>query len=83
MVIQGCVGFSRYRNPRVLNSVHTDSLPLGMVYVNPDTKYNKLFKDFMKKKHFAAVDAWGADESHVKDTFDQLEKFVASNVPEK
>jgi dTDP-D-glucose 4,6-dehydratase len=54
-----------------------------MVYVNPDTKYNKLFKDFMKKKHFAAVDAWGADESHVKDTFDQLEKFVASNVPEK
>lgn len=55
----------------------------GMVSVNPETKYYKVFEEFMKKKHRTAVDSWGADETHVKPVFDQLEQFVKDNVPER
>lgn len=58
-------------------------LILGMVSVNPETKYYKVFEEFMKKKHRTAVDSWGADETHVKPVFDQLEQFVKDNVSEK
>lgn len=54
-----------------------------MVSVNPETKYYKVFEEFMNKKHITAVDSWGADESHVKPVFDQLEQFVGDNVPKK
>jgi hypothetical protein len=56
---------------------------IGMVYVNPETPYMKLFEKFLEKKFRTAVDAWGADESHVAPVWDPLEKFIADNVPEK
>ncbi|KAI5781410.1 glycoside hydrolase superfamily [Geopyxis carbonaria] len=55
----------------------------GMVYVDPATPYMKLFEKFLHKKWVTAVDAWGADEAHVKEVWDPLEAWVAQHVPEK
>ncbi|KAF8241652.1 glycoside hydrolase [Wilcoxina mikolae CBS 423.85] len=55
----------------------------GMVYVNSGTKYMKLFEKFLEKKFKTAIDAWGADESHVSHIWGPLEKFIAENVEPK
>ncbi|KAF6752731.1 endo-1,4-beta-glucanase [Ephemerocybe angulata] len=39
----------------------------GMTYVSLETKYMKLFEKFLAKKHRLAVDAWGADDTAVKE----------------
>ncbi|KAG5219449.1 glycoside hydrolase family protein [Salix suchowensis] len=38
----------------------------GMVYTSLDTPYMTLFSKFLAKKHRLAVDAWGADDQHVR-----------------
>ena len=44
----------------------------GMVYVSRETPYMTLFKDFLAKKHRLAIDAWGADDSQVRDVYAPL-----------
>ncbi len=51
-----------------------------MVYVAPETPYRTLFKDFLAKKHRLAVDAWGADDSQVRDIFDPLLKLIEKEI---
>ncbi|KAF5370616.1 hypothetical protein D9758_001953 [Tetrapyrgos nigripes] len=55
----------------------------GMVYVSLDTPYMKLLEKFLEKKHWLAVDAWGADDSHVKDVYEPLIQHVKKEVPEE
>lgn len=52
----------------------------GMVYVSRDTKYMQLFKDFLAKKHRLAADAWGADESYVKPSYQPLIDLIKKEV---
>ncbi|EPQ53140.1 glycoside hydrolase [Gloeophyllum trabeum ATCC 11539] len=44
----------------------------GMVYVSRETPYMQLFKDFLAKKHRLAIDAWGADDTHVRNVYQPL-----------
>ncbi|RPB01189.1 glycoside hydrolase [Choiromyces venosus 120613-1] len=55
----------------------------GMVYINPETAYMKLFKEFLEKKFRLAVDAWGADDSKIRDVYEPFEKFIGDNVDPK
>ncbi|KAL7268716.1 Endo-1,4-beta-xylanase 5 [Rhizina undulata] len=55
----------------------------GMVYVNPHTPYMKLFSKFLDKKFRLAIDAWGADDSKIRDVFEPFEKFISDNVDPK
>ncbi|KIY74357.1 glycoside hydrolase family 5 protein [Cylindrobasidium torrendii FP15055 ss-10] len=55
----------------------------GMVYVDQETPYIKLFKDFLAKKHRCAIDAWGADDSEVKHIYEPLIKHIEESVPAK
>jgi hypothetical protein len=54
-----------------------------MVYTSLDTPYMTTFKDFLAKKHRLAVDAWGADETYVHDTYQPLIDLILKEVPEK
>ncbi|CCG82766.2 putative Glucanase [Taphrina deformans PYCC 5710] len=54
----------------------------GMVYVNPKSPYIKKLGPALAKKKKLAVDAWGTDESKVKDIFDPVERWFQENVPE-
>ncbi|THV02398.1 glycoside hydrolase [Dendrothele bispora CBS 962.96] len=54
----------------------------GMVYVSLDTPYMKLLNKFLEKKHWLAVDAWGADDSHVKDVYEPLIQHIKREIPE-
>jgi len=53
----------------------------GMVHISLDTPYMTLFKDFLAKKHRLAIDAWGADTTHVESVYqpliDLIEKEIA------
>jgi aryl-phospho-beta-D-glucosidase BglC (GH1 family) len=55
----------------------------GMVHVSLDTPYMKLFSDFLAKKHRLAVDAWGADDVHVRKDYEPLLDLVKREIPEK
>lgn len=54
-----------------------------MVYVSPETPYRTLFKDFLARKHRLAVDAWGADDAHVKQVYKPLVDHIVEEIPEK
>ena len=55
----------------------------GMVYVSPESPYMTLFKDHLAKKHRLAVDAWGADDTHVRSIFKPLLDHIIEEIPEK
>ncbi|KAF9051055.1 glycoside hydrolase [Hymenopellis radicata] len=55
----------------------------GMVYIDPETPYMKLFGSFLAKKHRVAIDAWGADDSAVKGVYEPLVAHVLEEVPTK
>lgn len=55
----------------------------GMVYVSLDTPYMTLLKDFLAKKHRLAVDAWGADDTHVRPVYQPLMDLIEREVPEQ
>ena len=52
----------------------------GMVHVSRETAYMTLFKDFLAKKHRLAIDAWGADDSHVRATYEPLVELIKREV---
>lgn len=54
-----------------------------MVYISPDTAYMKLFRQFLDKKYRLAIDAWGADDSHIRDIMGPFEMFITDNVDPK
>ena len=43
-----------------------------MIYTSRETPYMKLFKDHLAKKQRLAVDAWGADDVHVRHVYQPL-----------
>ena len=55
----------------------------GMVHTSLETKYMTLFKDFLAKKHRLATDAWGADDSQIKQIYQPLIDHVTKEVPEQ
>jgi len=42
-----------------------------------------LFKDFLARKHRLAVDAWGADDSSVRNIYQPLIDHIVEEIPEK
>ncbi|RDX40625.1 glycoside hydrolase [Lentinus brumalis] len=52
----------------------------GMVYVSRETPYMTLFKDFLAKKHRLAIDAWGADDSQVRDVYQPLIDLIKKEI---
>ncbi|TFK51286.1 glycoside hydrolase [Heliocybe sulcata] len=52
----------------------------GMVYVSKETPYMKLFENFLQKKWRLAVDAWGADDRHVRHLYDPLVNLIKESV---
>lgn len=54
-----------------------------MVYVNLDTPYMTLFKDFLAQKHRLAIDAWGADDTHVRPVYQPLIDLIQKEIPEE
>ncbi len=51
-----------------------------MVYVSRETPYMTLFKDFLAKKHRLAIDAWGADDSQVRDVYQPLIDLIKKEI---
>lgn len=51
-----------------------------MVFVSRETPYMTLFKDFLAKKHRLAIDAWGADESHIRPVYQPLIDLIKQEV---
>lgn len=54
-----------------------------MVHISHDTPYMKLFRNFLDKKFRLAIDAWGADDSKIRDVMEPFEKFIIDNVDPK
>jgi hypothetical protein len=54
-----------------------------MVYVSTETPYMTLLKDFLAQKHRLAIDAWGTDDSHVKQFYQPLTDHIAQEIPEE
>ena len=54
-----------------------------MVYVSTSTPYMTLFKDFLAKKHRLAVDAWGADDTQVKQVYKPFIEHVRQEIPQR
>lgn len=54
-----------------------------MVYVSQETPYMTLLKDFLAKKHRLAVDAWGADTSHVQKIYQPLIDHIKKEIPQE
>ena len=54
-----------------------------MVYVSPETPYRKHFSDLLAKKHRLAADAWGADDTHVRDIYRPIVQLIQDNVPKE
>ncbi|KAF9484634.1 glycoside hydrolase family 5 protein [Pholiota conissans] len=52
----------------------------GMVHVSRSTPYMQLFKDFLKRKHDLAVDAWGKDDKYVKHIYQPIIDLIKSSV---
>ena len=42
-----------------------------------------LFADFLAKKHRLAVDAWGADDTHVRSIYEPLQNHILTEIPEQ
>ncbi|EEB89528.1 hypothetical protein MPER_12361 [Moniliophthora perniciosa FA553] len=55
----------------------------GMVCTSPQTPYMTLFSSFLAKKQRLAVDAWGADDSAVREVYRPLIDHVTKEIPEK
>jgi hypothetical protein len=55
----------------------------GMVYINSDTPYMKLFATFLAKKHRLAIDAWGADDTAVRPVYAPLFQHILDEVPDR
>ncbi|KAJ7486029.1 glycoside hydrolase [Mycena galericulata] len=53
----------------------------GMVYLDLETPYMSLFRNFLAKKHRLAVDAWGADDTAVKPVYQPLLDHVLEEIP--
>lgn len=51
-----------------------------MVYVSTETSYMTLLKDLLAKKHRLAVDAWGADDVHVRSVYQPLVDHIAHEI---
>ena len=51
-----------------------------MVHVSLSTPYMVLFKDFLAQKHRLALDAWGADDSQVRATYEPLVELIKREV---
>ena len=51
-----------------------------MVHVSLDTPYMTLFKDFLAQKHRLALDAWGADDTHVRGIYQPLIDLISKEV---
>ena len=51
-----------------------------MVYVSLKTPYMTLLNDHLAKKHKLAADAWGADESFVKEYYEKLSELITTKV---
>jgi hypothetical protein len=51
-----------------------------MVYVSRSTPYIKRFESFLKRKHWLAVDAWGKDDSRVKDIYAPIVSLIKESV---
>lgn len=54
-----------------------------MVYISPETAYMKRFAEFLAKKHRLAVDAWGADDTAVRQVYQPLQDHILEEIPEK
>jgi len=54
-----------------------------MVYVSPEAPYMTLFKHFLARKHRLAVDAWGADDSKVRQVYQPLVNHILEEIPEQ
>ncbi|EKM51309.1 glycoside hydrolase family 5 protein [Phanerochaete carnosa HHB-10118-sp] len=52
----------------------------GMVHVSRDTPYMTLFKDFLAKKHRLAIDAWGADDTAVREIYNPLIDLIKREI---
>ncbi|OBZ72766.1 putative glucan 1,3-beta-glucosidase A [Grifola frondosa] len=52
----------------------------GMVHVARSTPYMTLFSAFLAKKQRLAVDAWGADDSHVRSIYQPLIDLIEREV---
>ncbi|KAL0948040.1 hypothetical protein HGRIS_010665 [Hohenbuehelia grisea] len=53
----------------------------GMVYTKLETPYMTRFAKFLEKKHRLAVDAWGADDTHVRHVYQPLIDLIIQEVP--
>ena len=51
-----------------------------MVHVSRSTPYMTLFASFLAKKHRLALDAWGADDTHVRDVYAPLIDLIRREV---
>lgn len=51
--------------------------------MSTSTPYMTLFKDFLAKKHRLAVDAWGADDSAIKDIYKPLIEHIRQEIPQR
>ena len=51
-----------------------------MVHVSRSTPYMTLFASFLAKKHRLALDAWGADDTHVRDVYAPLVELIRREV---
>jgi hypothetical protein len=54
-----------------------------MVYVDRSTPYMSTLASFLEKKHRLAVDAWGADDTHVKHIYQPLIDLIEAEVPDE
>ncbi|KAG6837586.1 hypothetical protein H0H93_007000 [Arthromyces matolae] len=52
----------------------------GMVHVSRDTAYMQHFRDFLARKHRLAVDAWGKDDTNVKQIYAPIEALIRESV---
>ncbi|KAF8197542.1 glycoside hydrolase family 5 protein [Pholiota molesta] len=55
----------------------------GMVHVSRSTPYMQLFKDFLKRKHHLAVDAWGKDDKFVKHIYQPISDLIRNSVADE
>lgn len=53
----------------------------GMVFVNPETPYLRLYRDFLHKKFRLAVDSWGSDDAAVKHIYQPIADIIKEAVP--
>ena len=52
----------------------------GMVHVSLSTPYMQHFKDFLRRKHCLAIDAWGQDDTNVKHIYQPIVDHIKDSV---